>query len=83
MWASNWKRLENEAGSRDFNNSFLKNPLYCLTAKIDTGLANNPEFQENVQEFACTFGMKITDLKGSTEIAEWSYLAARNDVTGK
>jgi len=83
MWASSWKRLENEAGSRDFNKSFLKNPLYCLAAKIDTGLANNPEFQENVQEFACTFGMKITDLKGSTEIAEQSYLAARNGITGK
>jgi len=81
MWASSWKRLENEGGSRDFNNSFLKNPLYCLAAKIDAGIENNPEFHKNVQEFACTFGMKIKDLKGSVEVAEHSYFAARDGVT--
>lgn len=83
MWASSWKRLETEAGSQDFNNSYLKNPLYCLAAKIDNGLVDNLEFNENVQEFACTFGMKVMNLKGSTEIAEQSYLNARNSVTGK
>jgi hypothetical protein len=83
MWASSWKRLEDGAGSRDFNDSFLKNPLYCLAAKVDTGLENNSEFHENVQEFARTYGMKITNLKGSAEIAEQSYLAARNGVTEK
>lgn len=81
MWASSWKRLENEGEGRDFNNRFLKNPLYCLAAKIDAGIENNPEFHKNVQEFACTFGMKITDLKGSVEVAEHSYLVARNGVT--
>ncbi len=83
MWASSWKRLGNDTGSRDFNNSYLKNPLYCLAAKIDNGLADNPEFNENVQEFACTFDMKVMNLKGSAEIAEQSYLDARNSVTGK
>ena len=83
MWASSWKRLGNEAGSQDFNNSYLKNPLYCLAAKIDNGLVDNLEFNENVQEFACTFGMKVMNLKGSAEIAEQSYLNARNSVTGK
>jgi hypothetical protein len=51
--------------------------------KIDTGLANNSEFNENVQEYARTYGMKIIDLKGSVEIAEQSDLAARNVVTVK
>lgn len=83
MWASSWKRLENETDSRDFNNSYLKNPHYCLAAKIDNGTVNNPEFNENVQEFACAFDMKVTNLKGSAEIAERSYLNARNSVTGK
>ncbi len=80
MWASSWKRLENEGESRDFNNNFLKNPLYCLAAKIDTGMGNNQEFDENVKDFACTFDMKISDLKGNMEVAEHSYLAARNSV---
>lgn len=83
MWASSWKQLGNEAGSQDFNNSYLKNPLYCLAAKIDNGLVDNLEFNENVQEFACAFGMKVMNLKGSVEIAEQSYLNARNSVTGK
>lgn len=83
MWASSWKQLGTEAGSQDLNNSYLKNPLYCLAAKIDYGLVDNLEFNENVKEFACTFGMKVMNLKGSAEIAEQSYLNARNSVTGK
>jgi hypothetical protein len=78
MWASSWKRLEIEAEGREFNNKYLKNPLYCMAAKIDTGLVHNSEFDENVKEFACRYDMKIADLKGSVEIAEQSYLAARN-----
>ena len=83
MWASSWKRLENESEGRKFNDKYLKNPLYCLAAKIDTGLANNSKFDENVKEFARKYDMKITDLKGSKEIAEQSYLAARNGATKK
>lgn len=55
---------------------------YCFVAKIDTGLANNPDFDENVQEYARTFGMKVIDLKGTMDIAEQSYLAARNALKG-
>lgn len=83
MWASSWKRLENENEGREFNNKYLKNSLYCLAAKIDTGPANNSAFDENVKEFASKYDMKITHLKGSMEIAEQSYLAARNNVTKK
>ena len=83
MWASSWKRLENEAEDKDSINGYLKNPLYCIAAKIDTGLANNLEFGENVKEFARKYDMKITDLKGSMEIAEQSYLAARNGMIGE
>jgi hypothetical protein len=83
MWASSWKRLENEAEGQDSTNKYLKNPLYCLTAKIDTGLANNSEFDDNVKEFALKYDMKITYLKGSVQIAEQSYLEARSAVTGR
>jgi hypothetical protein len=83
MWASSWKRVENETGSRDFNKHYLKNPLYCLAAKIDSGLITDPDFHINVREFACTFGMKVVNLKGSMEITEQSYLNARNNATDK
>jgi hypothetical protein len=83
MWASSWKLLEKETEGREFNNKYLKNPLHCLAAKIDTGAANNSAFDENVKEFASKYDMQITHLKGSLEIAEQSYLAARNSTTKK
>ncbi|MDQ1253563.1 MAG: hypothetical protein QG646_2735 [Euryarchaeota archaeon] len=84
MWASSWKRLENDgAEGRNSTDKYLKNPLYCLAAQIDTGIENDSEFDENVEEFARKYDMKITNLKGSIEIAEQSYLAAKNTVTGK
>ncbi|MDQ1275849.1 MAG: hypothetical protein QG610_1424 [Euryarchaeota archaeon] len=83
MWASSWKRFEKESGSRDLNCKYLKNPRYCLAAKIKTGLSYESDFHENVQEFAHTFDMKITDIKGSAKIAEQSYLAARTTIVRK
>ena len=83
MWASSWKKLENDSEGREFNNKYLKNSLYCLCAKIDTGLANNTAFDENVKEFANKYDMNITHLKGSIEIAEQSYKTARNGTAKK
>lgn len=79
MWASSWRKRENETVSQS-SDKYLKNSLYCMTAKIDTGLlADNSEFDDNIKKFARKFDMKITDLEGSVEIAERSYLAARNN----
>lgn len=80
MWASSWKRFEKESGNRDLNYRYLKNSKYCLAAKIETGLSYEPGFHENFLEFARTFDMKITNMKGSVEIAEHSYFAARNII---
>jgi hypothetical protein len=78
MWASNWKKFKKQ--NEDFNNSYLKNPFYCLVAKIDTGLENTSEFQRNVKEFACTYNMQIVNLKGNVEITEQAYFAARENM---
>ncbi|MDM7918520.1 MAG: DUF1638 domain-containing protein [Methanosarcina sp.] len=83
MWASSWKSLEKESGSKDFNYRYLKNPGYCLAAKINTGIPYESDFYQNVQEFALTFGMEIIDIKGSAEIAEQSYLAAMEAIVRK
>lgn len=80
MWASSWKNFEKESGSRDLNNRYLKNSRYCLAAKIETGISSEPDFHENVQEFARTFGMKTVAMKGSSEIAEQGYFDARKAV---
>lgn len=80
MWASSWKKREKETGAQGFD-KYLENALYCMTAKIDTELlVDNSEFDENVKEFAKKFNMKITNIKGSVEIAEKSYFTARNNV---
>ena len=83
MWASSWKKLENKNGNRDFNNYYLKNPLYCLAAKIDIGLVDSPEFHTNVKEFARTFDMKVVNIRGNPKITEQSYLNARDVTTEK
>jgi hypothetical protein len=93
MWALSWKQMAKETGIWDFNNNCINfdkvgkaygqlGKHFSVAVKIDTGLANDSEFHENVQEYARIFGTKIVDLKGSVEIAEQSYLAARNTVTG-
>jgi hypothetical protein len=81
MWASSWKQIANEVKMEKEYTKVIKH--YCFVAKIDTGLVNNPDFNENVQEYAQLFGMKIIDIKGTMEVAEQSYRAARNSVTGK
>lgn len=83
MWASSWKMLEKESGNRDLNNRYLKNSRYCLAAKIDSGILYDPYFDRNVEDFALTFGMKIINMSGSSEVAEKSYLAARKAVLRK
>ncbi|WP_410509535.1 DUF1638 domain-containing protein [Methanosarcina hadiensis] len=83
MWASSWKKFEIESGNRDLNHRYLRNPRYCLAVKIETGLSYEPDFHENVQEFARTFGMEITGMKGGAEIAEYSYFAARKKIVRK
>ncbi len=75
--------LEKESGNRDLNNRYLKNSRYCLAAKIDSGLLYDPYFDRNVEDFALTFGMKIINMSGSSEVAEKSYLAARKAVLRK
>ena len=54
-----------------------------MAAKINTDSTNSSEFDENIKKFARKFDMKITNLKGSMEIAEKSYFAARNKITKK
>jgi hypothetical protein len=81
MWASTWKEMgEERKKSRNFDNNFLKDPRYSRVVKLDTGLSYDPDFHENVREFARNFDMEIVEIKGSVELAEKSYSAAKIDV---
>jgi hypothetical protein len=81
MWASSWKQMgEERKKSRDFNDNFLKDPRYSRVVKLDTGLSYDPDFHKNIQDFARTFDMEIVEVKGSAELAEKSYRAAKKGV---
>lgn len=81
MWASNWKQTREERKkSKNFKEDFLKDPRYSRVVKLDTGLSYDPDFHKNVQDFARTFDMEIMEVKGSMELAEKSYRAAKKGV---
>lgn len=81
MWTSSWKQMgEERKKSRNFNDNFLKDPRYSRVVKLDTGLSYDPDFHKNVRDFARTFDMEIMEVKGSAELAEKSYRAAKKGV---
>ncbi|HEY3362835.1 MAG TPA: DUF1638 domain-containing protein [Methanosarcina sp.] len=81
MWASSWKQMgEERKRSSNFKDNFLKDPRYSRVVKIDTGLSYDPNFHKNVKDFARSFDMEIVEVKGSVELAEKSYRAAKKGV---
>ncbi len=81
MWASSWKEMgEERRKSRNLDDNYLKDPRYSRVVKLDTGLSYDPDFNKNVRDFARTFDMEIVEIKGSAELAEKSYRAARKGV---
>ncbi|WP_324291851.1 DUF1638 domain-containing protein [Methanosarcina mazei] len=81
MWASSWKEMREERKKpKNFNENYLKDPRYSRVVKLDTGLSYDPDFHKNVRDFARTFDMEIMEVKGSVELAEKSYKAAKKGV---
>jgi hypothetical protein len=81
MWASSWKQMgEERKKSQNFNDNFLKDPRYSRVVKLDTGLSYDPDFHKNIRDFARTFEMEIVEVKGSVELAEKAYMAAKKGV---
>lgn len=84
MWASNWKKMEEEAGgSPDLNKKYLKNSHYGRAAKINTVLPCGPDFHKNVLDFARSFEMEVMEMGGTAELAKCSYENARRAVIEK
>ncbi len=60
----------------EFGKKYMKR--YRRVAKINTGLTYEPDFDENVRDFARSFNLKIIELQGSKKIVEQSYQNAKN-----
>lgn len=80
MWASSWKKMREETRSfpSDFDRKYLKR--YERVARINTGLPCDPDFNNNIRDFARFFNMNIVELKGNATIAEQCYKNAKNGV---
>ncbi len=77
MWASGRMEIPKEMISElsEMGKKYMKR--YRRVAKINTGLSYEPEFDENVRDFARSFNLKIVELQGSKKIAEQSYQNAK------
>jgi hypothetical protein len=77
MWASGRMEIPKEMISElsEMGKKYMKR--YGRVAKINTGLSYEPDFDENVRDFARFFNLKIVELQGSKKIAEQSYKNAK------
>ncbi len=77
MWASGRMEIPNEMISKlsELGKMYIKR--YGKVAKINTGLSYEPDFDENVRDFARSFNLKIVEMQGSIKIAEQSYQNAK------
>jgi hypothetical protein len=77
MWASGRMEIPKEMISElsEMGKKYMKR--YGRVAKINTGLSYEPDFDENVRDFARFFNLKIVELQGSKKIAEQSYQNAK------
>ncbi len=81
MWASGWEKFPKEKFTElsEHDKKYIRR--YRRVAKINTGLSYEPDFDENVRNFARFFNLKIVELKGSIKIAEQSYQNAKKFLT--
>ncbi len=77
MWASGWGEFPKEKFRElsEHDKKYIRR--YRRVAKINTGLSYEPDFDENVRDFARFFNLKIVELHGSKKIAQQSYQNAR------
>jgi hypothetical protein len=85
MWAFNWKEIDKEVGrsSKSQNlGDMLNNLGYQKVAKLDTGLHYIRDFEVDsiIDEFACSYNLKILSLRAYSEIAEKCYQKAKESL---
>ncbi len=73
MWASSWQEFPKEKFLElsEHDKKYIRRDR--RVAKINTGLLCEPDFDENVRDFARFFNLKIVEIQGSKKIAEQSY----------
>jgi len=77
MWVSGRMEIPKEMISEisELGKMYIKR--YGKVAKINTGLSYEPDFDENVGDFARSLNLKIVEIQGSKKIAEQSYQNAK------
>jgi hypothetical protein len=87
MWASSWQNTcKNLGNDLELAQSVEKlllefarfNKKKLKVAKVDTGLRYEPNFDENVHDFARLQKMGVIQLSGNTDIVERCYLRAKS-----
>ncbi|WP_143311791.1 DUF1638 domain-containing protein, partial [Candidatus Methanoperedens nitratireducens] len=77
MWASGRMEIQKEKISELSGLGKMYIRRYRRVAKINTGLSYEPDFDENVRDFARSFNLKVVEIQGSKKIAEQSYQDAK------
>jgi len=86
MWASNWQNARMNERNQEIARStekLLKHARFkkrLKLAKVDTGLLYEPNFDENVHEFAQLYKLDVISLRGNTDIVEKCYQKAKSSI---
>lgn len=87
MWASNWSGMRSKGGPDGGRGSGLdplfRGPDAKKVARIDTGLAFEPGFDEHVGLFAERYGLEVMDLPGCFSPAECSFRRAKDGLRNR
>ncbi len=77
MWISGRMEIPKDMISEisELGKMYMKR--YGKVAKINTGLSYEPDFDENVRDFARSYNLKIMEIQGSIKIAKKSYQNAK------
>jgi len=88
MWASNWRemavktRVVPDGNNDDLMRIILEGSGYKKVIKIETGLGDQEEFEERVNEFSRIFNLKKEVVEGDLSIVERSYERAKEELAG-
>jgi hypothetical protein len=84
MWAANWRNFMHEVQLlRDPNDvEDAKYVFQCMeytrVVKLQTGLGDGEAYQNQIEEFAAAFGLRIEEVPCTLKVVEQSYQAAKS-----
>ena len=80
MWAMLTSKRESIDQLSRSEERLLKHTRFKKVAKVDTGLRYEPNFDENVRDYAQARKLNVVQLKGNMDIVERCYRKAKNSI---